>query len=83
MAEERRARLVSTGLDGIRIGTSECPYCARLRPGWVTCDAFPNGIPDKLLNGREKHGAPYEGDGGLLFKPRADTEPGDGAYNQP
>jgi len=50
-----------------------CIDCARYHPGkgnTLSCDAFPHGIPQKILQGivdhRKEH---YKGDGGLLFKP--------------
>jgi hypothetical protein len=34
----------------------------------VYCDAFPNGIPDAITNGRD-HSKPYRGDHGIRFQP--------------
>jgi len=50
-----------------------CIDCAYYRPSegsTLSCEAFPKGIPQKVLRGivdhRKEH---YKGDRGLLFKP--------------
>ena len=45
---------------------------ARSRMG---CEAFPEGIPDAISEGRFVHTKPYRGDHGLRFVPR-DEVPG-------
>lgn len=35
----------------------------------VTCEAFPNGIPDEILRVGYDHRQPFEGDGGIQFTP--------------
>jgi hypothetical protein len=47
-----------------------CVYKSRRGP---TCAAFPDGIPDEILEGRNSHTAPYPGDKGLLFTPAVGT----------
>lgn len=46
-----------------------CIYFRPGRPGPLTCDAFPHGIPTKILQGvidhRKEH---HPNDKGLLFK---------------
>jgi len=32
------------------------------------CDAFPAGIPEEILSGRDKHEKPYPGDGGVRYE---------------
>ena len=38
-----------------------------------TCDAFPDGIPQEIFDGRVIHDVPYGGDGGVMYDP-IDTE---------
>jgi len=48
-----------------------CVACERLRPaigGRLTCVAFPDGIPDRLLKGLADHRRPYPGDHGIRFE---------------
>ena len=35
----------------------------------LTCDAFPEGIPDSILVDGDKHEGPVEGDHGIRFEP--------------
>lgn len=34
----------------------------------VYCSAFPNGIPDEIAYGDNKHESPVDGDNGILFE---------------
>jgi hypothetical protein len=34
-----------------------------------TCAAFPEGIPDEILNMETKHDKPYPGDSGIQYEP--------------
>lgn len=49
-----------------------CLTCARLwdkEPG-IACEAFPEGIPDGILDNRVAHTSPYPGDNGLTYQER-------------
>lgn len=52
------------------------PVEAADKPGalsdWYTfrCLAFPDGIPDDILDGEFDHTDPHEGDGGIMYEPR-------------
>jgi hypothetical protein len=35
-----------------------------------TCQAFPDGIPTKILTGEHDHHTPYPGDHGIQYKPK-------------
>lgn len=55
---------------------AQCDACARLRPKTdlddpMTCDAFPDGIPDVIWNNQADHRRPFDGDGGIRFEARA------------
>ncbi len=55
-----------------------CVDCARLvdSPGkGLTCQAYPDGIPDEIVYGKWDHRLPKPGDRGLQFLPREDAEP--------
>lgn len=45
-----------------------------LRPQILTCDAFPDGIPEEIAIGPEEHTRPSPGDHGLRFEPRVGYE---------
>lgn len=34
----------------------------------VTCDAFPDGIPEEIAYGDNDHTEPYPGDGGIQYE---------------
>jgi hypothetical protein len=48
--------------------TNQCPRCLRYR-GDAACDAFPKGIPEKILTGLVDHSKPVSGDKGKQFLP--------------
>lgn len=52
-----------------------CLVCTRLHrgEGSPACDAFPEGIPDDILEG-EPHVGPHQGDSGLAFR-KSSMEP--------
>jgi hypothetical protein len=52
----------------VEIICNRCKHYRPLAPG-ATCDAFPNGIPDSILDGEEDHKEPIRGDNGIQFKP--------------
>lgn len=47
-----------------------CFMCRHKRQGTTTCDAFPNGIPKKFLDGKAFHLEPERNDRGFQFAPR-------------
>ena len=48
-----------------------CLVCARVHNPEApsTCDAFPTGIPTKILVGEFVHTEEFDGDNGMKFKP--------------
>jgi len=50
--------------------SSDCQTCLnRSKVLLSRCVAYPDGIPYDILVGKVKHRTPYEGDGGILYKP--------------
>lgn len=45
--------------------------CKHLKDQW-TCEAFPDGIPDKILTWEWIHTKPYPRDHGIRFEPMED-----------
>lgn len=45
----------------------QCLICKHLRKGAV-CKAYPNGIPQEILNNDVDHTTPYKDDGGVVFE---------------
>lgn len=53
-----------------------CALCSRFHSENLdldryVCDAFPGGIPGKILTGDVDHSKPYKGDHGLQYLPIA------------
>lgn len=49
------------------LDTIICNTCRHKRPG-ITCDAFPDGIPQYILRNGE-HFMPVPGDNGIVYAP--------------
>jgi hypothetical protein len=45
-----------------------CDKCKHILFG-LNCKAYPDGIPEKILNGEHDHRKPYENDKGIQFEP--------------
>jgi len=45
---------------------ASCVSCERKSRGPI-CEAYPDGIPEVILNGKVDHKTPYPGDGGLTY----------------
>ena len=58
--------------DGNMLRIPICLRCTHMHPidkeKEVTCDAFPDGIPQKVLFNSHYHITPYPGDNGILFE---------------
>ena len=49
-----------------------CNRCAHYL-GFARCTAFPERIPDAILDGEHDHREPYPGDRGVRFRAEQDT----------
>ena len=47
---------------------SPCANCKHKSLGSATCDAFPAGIPEAIIWGKNGHTKPYQGDHGIRFE---------------
>jgi len=47
-----------------------CWKCKWKNKGEETCGAFPDGIPDAILDGSHDHTTSFPGDNGILFEPK-------------
>ena len=57
-----------------------CLGCSHFRKqdgNKFTCDAFPGGIPDQIINSEAEHRQPYKGDNDIQYLPKT---PDDAAY---
>ncbi len=52
--------------------TLQCIWCRHFNRGRgrgvYTCSAFPEGIPDPIIDGKFDHSLPYQGDNGIRFE---------------
>ena len=55
-------------IPGIPIRIPFCFMCKNYLDK-LQCEAFPGGIPDKIINGEHDHKNPYKGDNGIQFEP--------------
>ena len=44
-----------------------CMECSHWE-GNIICKAFPDGIPEEILNGKHDHAEPHKEDGGIQFE---------------
>jgi hypothetical protein len=50
----------------------QCQKCVWRFRGTLTCAAFPDGIPEEVLEGKIDHSKPYKGDHGFQYQPLID-----------
>ena len=47
----------------------QCRSCKHLHDESMTCDAYPDDIPDEILLNKHWHTKPFPGDHGILYEP--------------
>ena len=65
--KERAERFVNDGED-IKQVKPDCDFCKHLHKDGLTCDAFPDGIPDAIRVGWKSHREPVDGDHGIKYE---------------
>jgi len=54
--------------------STQCLSCKHFRDTPITCDAYPKGIPSKIITGDHDHTKPFKGDKGILFEDEKDQQ---------
>jgi len=67
MSDKFEWSLVIAGSGMIDAKYVPCDSCKRARANDI-CDAFPDGIPEDILTGKNNHTKPYPGDHGIQFE---------------
>ena len=60
--------------DMIKDISVQCLDCIHLYDNLLSCKAFPDGIPEKIISGGWDHKKAYDGDMGIRFELRADIK---------
>ena len=55
-----------------------CIVCKHVHTSWITCDAFPKGIPLIILSGEYDHSKLFPNDNGMTFEFVEGVEPIEG-----
>lgn len=53
-----------------------CAWCRHLAEWGLSCAAFPERIPDAILDGEHDHRRPHWADNGIQFEPANAADPG-------
>ena len=53
-----------------RLSGFSCQKCKHLNKDGISCDAFPDVIPQDILASVFDHRKPWPGDNGILFEPK-------------
>jgi hypothetical protein len=51
--------------------STQCLMC-RHYTMLITCDAYPDGIPEAIVTGEHDHTQPYPGDNGIRWEPASE-----------
>lgn len=66
MAEDRSDKFLFEADEVVYL--SSCVSCVHKILGASTCAAFPDGIPDEILEGKHAHKSAYRGDNGIQYE---------------
>lgn len=55
--------------------SNQCVTC-KWNLGGLQCEAYPKGIPVRIVTGEHDHREPYPGDNGIRYEPLKGTEEG-------
>lgn len=56
--------------DTLHLIEVDCLKCEHFDEYQITCTAYPEGIPQDIIEGKVHHDKSYPGDNGILFKKR-------------
>lgn len=65
---DRSDKFIDSG-QGLTLAEASCWKCVRKHENAPTCDAFPERIPNAILDGEHDHTTLFPGDHGLLYRP--------------
>lgn len=59
-------KFAATAIEVVNPPCATCKHRSKKLPG--ICLAFPDGIPNDILTGKNDHTKPYKGDDGILYE---------------
>ena len=62
---DNKIKTIDLFMDGF-----DCLFCKHLNKDKISCTAFPDVIPDPIIEGQYDHRKPYSGNNGVLFDPK-------------
>ena len=72
MADNESENAKRFALAGTGTTISQCVFCKHCAVNKVACSAFPQGIPNSIIQNLHDHREPFPGDGAMRFEKRPD-----------